>query len=418
MQTAIEYINYFVALLFCFCYSYQFLYMIISIFHKPVKFRKAKQENRYAFMIAGRNEEKVIANLIESIMRQTYPTELIDVYVCADNCTDNTAVVAEAAGAIVYERFNKKKVGKGYALDFLFGKVREMCGDEYYAGYFIFDADNLLDKRYVAEMNKAYCAGHKVITSYRNSKNYGDNWISAGYGQWFLREARQMNNVRMILGTSCAVSGTGFYVSQEIINRIGGWKYFLLTEDIQFSIDCVLHGEKIAYCHTAKYYDEQPVKFVDSWHQRMRWTKGYLQVFKKYGKRLIKGLFGTNGFSCFDMSMNIMPAIVLSIFSTCINVVTMLLSLLVLKQDLAGVLWSAAQSVINSYAMLLVVGLVTCLTEWKSIRCKGWKKLLYCLTFPLYTFTYLPIAIAALFAKVEWKPIRHTDTKSIEDMKK
>ncbi len=417
MQTAIEYINYFVALLFLICYAYQFFYIIVSLFKKPVKFKKAHQNKRYAFMIAARNEEAVIGNLIHSIMMQTYPSELIDVYVVADNCTDETAFEAERAGAIVYERFNKTKVGKGYALDFLFSKVQEMCGDEYYDGYFIFDADNLLDKRYVAEMNKAMCSGHKIVTSYRNSKNFDSNWISSGYALWFLREAKHLNNVRLILGTSCAVSGTGFLISSEIVRRNGGWKFFTLTEDIEFSIHSILQGEKIGYCHAAKYYDEQPTTFVASWNQRIRWTKGYLQVFKKYGKQLLRGFFGTNAFSCYDMSMTIMPACILTLFSFFVNVATIILSLITGSEPLL-VIRSTLESIGNSYLMMLMVGTVACISEWKEIRSPAWKKILYCFTFPLFMFTYVPIAITAIFSKVEWKPIKHGDTKSIDDMNK
>ena len=417
IETIIRYINYFVCLLFIVCYSYQFFYIVVSFFRKPVKFRKAEQNKRYAFMIAARNEEAVIANLIRSIQKQTYPAELIDIYIVADNCTDNTAKVATEAGAVVFERFNKELVGKGYALDELFAKVQDMCGDTYYDGYFIFDADNLLDKRYVAEMNKAFCAGHKIITSYRNSKNYGDNWISAGYALWFLREAKHLNNVRMILGTSCAVSGTGYLVANEIIRRNNGWKFFLLTEDIEFSIDSVLHDDKIAYCHAAKYYDEQPTKLVASWHQRMRWTKGYMQVIGKYGKRLVKGLFGVNGFSCFDMSMAIMPATILTLFSFFVNLVTIVVSLVTGSEPL-GVLKSSLESIFNSSLMMFGVGFVATVAEWKEIRCPWWQKILYMFTFPLFMFTYVPIAITAMFSKVEWKQIKHSDSKSIEQMEK
>lgn len=419
MGTFIQYINYFVALLFVVCYSYQFFYIAVAFLKKPVRFKRAEQTKRYAFMLAARNEQAVIGNLIDSIKQQTYPAELIDIYVCADNCTDNTAKVAREAGATVFERFNKEQVGKGYALDFLFSKIHELSGDSYYDGYFIFDADNLLDKRYVAEMNKAMCAGHRIVTSYRNSKNFDTNWISSGYALWFLREAKHLNNVRMMLGTSCAVSGTGFLVSSEVIRENGGWKFFLLTEDIEFSIHSVINNEKIAYCNAAKYYDEQPTRFKDSWNQRSRWAKGYIQVFQKYGKDLLRGLFGPNGFSCFDMTMAIMPAVILTTFSVFVNVVTMILALCTGGWGaLAAIIWSCLEAMRNSILMLFFVGLLICISEWKEIRCAGWKKLMFCFTFPLFMSTYIPIAITTLFRKVEWKQIKHEDVKSISDMNK
>ena len=91
-----------------------------------------------------------------------------------------------------------------------------------------------------------------------------------------------------VLGTSCAVSGTGFFFSRRIIEKYGGWKFFLLTEDIQFTVDNVLSEKKIGYCQGAMLYDEQPVTFQQSFRQRMRWAKGFFQVFHRYGPTCLK----------------------------------------------------------------------------------------------------------------------------------
>ena len=148
----------------------------------------------------------------------------------------------------------------------------------------------MLDVNYFREMNKTFDNGAVASTSYRNSKNYDSNWISAGYAVWFLREAKFLNQARLTLNTSCAVSGTGFFVSAKIIERNGGWKWHLLTEDIEFSANSILEGERISYTPTAVLYDEQPVTFRDSWNQRFRWAKGFYQVFWHYGARLAKGI--------------------------------------------------------------------------------------------------------------------------------
>ena len=419
MQNVVSFLNYLVCLLFVLCYSYQLFYIAVSLFKKPVKFPKADKLNRFAVMICGRNEEAVIGNLVDSIKNQHYPAELIDVYVCADNCTDNTAIVARDAGAIVFERFNKEKIGKGYALNFLFKRVFETSGMDYYDGYLVFDADNLLDKRYVREMNKALNTDLVAATSYRNSKNYETNWISAGYALWFLREAKYLSNARMILGSSCAVSGTGFMISKKIIKENNGWHYYLLTEDIEFSIDTILKGYKIGYCPTAVFYDEQPEKFSVSWNQRIRWVKGYMQVLKNYGKRIMQGIFGTNGFSCYDMAMNLMPAFYLSMASTAINVASFVISVIAAQGQLLGVLLSLGQLISTTYSLMFLVGAITTFTEWKNIKCKGWKKILYMFTFPLFIFTFIPVTIWAItFGKADWKPIKHGVQKSIQDMDK
>ena len=64
------------------------------------KFKPAKKNHKYAIVIAARNEENVIGNLLDSINKQDYPKELLTTFVVADNCTDNTAKIARNHGAI------------------------------------------------------------------------------------------------------------------------------------------------------------------------------------------------------------------------------------------------------------------------------------------------------------------------------
>ena len=382
----------------------------------------AKKMHRYGVIIAARNESLVITNLIESIKQQNYPAELIDIFVIADNCTDNTADIARSAGAIVYERFNTNLVGKGFALDYLFNCINNDYGSSYYDGYFIFDADNLLDKNYIREMNKVFDSGYNVITSYRNSKNFGTNWITAGYSLWFLRESKFLNNSRMILNTSCAISGTGFLINSSIVRKNRGWKFHLLTEDIEFSVVNAIEGEKIGYCEKATLYDEQPYTFIQSWNQRLRWSKGFYQVMLKYGSSLLKKIFTKNGFSlsCYDMFMTIAPATFISLFCVIVN------SFLIIDGLFDFYTWyfllpiakkAILFSFLNCYTILFIMGLLTTITEWNSIKCKNYQKILYTFTFPIFIFTYVPISIVALFKQVEWKPITHSIVKSVEDMR-
>ncbi len=401
-------------------YAYQLFYVVAALWHdrKKQSIPQAGKLHKYAAVISARNESAVIGELVHSIKKQRYPAELLEVFVIADNCTDNTADVARSAGAIVFERMNRTQVGKGYALDYAFQRIANEFAEAKYDGYFIFDADNLLDPNYVAEMNKVFDSGYRVVTSYRNSKNFDSNWISAGSALWFLREAKFLNNSRMILGTNCAVSGTGFLVSSKVIEERGGWKYHLLTEDIQFSIDCAVEDERVGYCATAVFYDEQPVTFEQSWNQRLRWSKGFYQVFARYGKKLTLGVLKRHSFSCYDMLMTVAPAMLLTMASVAVNMFFFISAMLstpvalpIMKVTLASILSSFS----GFYFTLLFFGTVTVITEWKRINTTVGRKILYTFTFPLFIFTYIPIALVALFCKIEWKPIAHTISKSIEE---
>ncbi|UJL45237.1 glycosyltransferase family 2 protein [Virgibacillus sp. NKC19-16] len=422
--TFINNLNFFMFILFTLLYSYKIVYILIAF--------KAKKDNKtvlgdvhsykYAVVIAARNEELVISELIKSIKKQKYPEEFIDIFVVADNCTDNTAQAATESGAIVRERFNKEQIGKGYALDYMFNIIKKEYASREYDGFLVLDADNLLDKNYVAEMNKTFNQGYRVITSYRNSKNYDQNWISSGYALWFLHEAEYLNLPRMTIHTSCAISGTGFLVDADLIKRNGGWIHHLLTEDIEFTVSEILNGEKIGYSRNAVFYDEQPITFKQSWNQRLRWAKGFYQVIGNYGKDLIVNIFKGNGnsFASYDMAMTIMPAMLIACASIVINGVFFfggLFEIFDQQKIIQATTIAMLKSVGGYYGILFIIGFITIVTEWKKIHCPGWKKVAYTFTFPLFMFTYLPIAIAALFKDVKWKPIAHTVVKSIDDVR-
>jgi cellulose synthase/poly-beta-1,6-N-acetylglucosamine synthase-like glycosyltransferase len=409
-------INYILSIAFTICYLYQFIYILAPIFKKNKPLPPATVMHRYGVLISARNEESVIANLIDNIHEQNYPRDLVTVFVVADNCSDDTAKVARDAGAVVYERFNKKEVGKGYALDFLLTRISEDYAKDAFDGFFVFDADNLLDENYIAEMNKTFSQGHKIITSYRNSKNYDANWISAGYSLWFIRESQFLNNSRMLLGTSCAIGGTGFLMHRDVVEKNGGWKFHLLTEDIEFSVHSIISGERIAFCKNAVLYDEQPTDFRQSWRQRLRWAKGFLQVFQKYGAALTKSVFKQKSFSSYDMLMIIIPAIFLTMFSVLINI-TAIIAGSMLGYDVTEVASSLLWTFVNGYALLFAIGLITLISEWKRIHCRPFNKIMYLFSFPLFQFTYIPIALAALFGKVEWKPIIHKEVKTLAEVR-
>ena len=162
--------------------NYKAVYVVTGLFTTR-KFLPAKKLHKYAVLVAARNEEKVIGHLIDSIRSQDYPAELVTIFVVADNCSENdrTAEIARQKGAVCYERHDTEHRTKGFALQFLVECIRRDYGIESFDGYFLFDADNLLNEDFISRMNEAFDAGEKIITSYRNTKNFGDNWISASY---------------------------------------------------------------------------------------------------------------------------------------------------------------------------------------------------------------------------------------------
>ena len=398
-------VNLIVGVLFFLLYFYQIVYFFIPFLKKDKPHKETKM-HRYAVLISARNEETVIGTLVQSLHHQDYPQELVDIYVVADNCTDNTAAAAKDAGAVVFVRNDMEKVGKGYALDYALGRIFSEKGEDFYDGFMVFDADNILDTNYISAMNRTFSDGHKIITSYRNSTNYGTNWITAGYALWYVRESAFLNHPRMLMGSGCAISGTGFLVHKDVIKRVGGWKFFLLTEDIEFSIANAIAGEKIAFCHDAVLYDEQPTTFKQSWTQRLRWARGFLQVFGKYGIKLWRNIFSKNGRTAYDMSMTIMPGIFAMLVVLIFDIIGAAMAINH-GENIFPILLSLLQWACGVYLSLFLMGFVTTVSERRRIHTSKWKKLKYLFTFPIFQFTYMPISVVALFKNVEWEPTKH-----------
>lgn len=419
-MTPIVVFNSIVALVFFLCFLYQGVFFLVGLFRGEVKIPPAKKQHRYAFFIAAHNEEAVIANLVKSIREQDYPTELIDIFVVADACTDDTARAAREAGAIVYERNDLSRKGKSWVMDYGFDRILKEYPGRHEA-FFIFDADNLLARDYVSVMNDAFDQGYLVLTSYRNSKNFGSSWISAANATWFMREARYLNNARMICKTSCAVSGSGYLVSAKIIQGMHGWDFHTLTEDIQFATFCAIHGVRIGYA-PAEFFDEQPITLKASIKQRMRWTKGFYQVLFTYGSHMLTSIAKFRRFAAYDMLMVIGPAMLLTLLCLMVNATFIVVGglshgFLATSAEIEMAIGSVIMMLASMYVTFLSMGLFTTITEWGHIHCpRRWRVFANLFTFPIFMFTYVPLTVAALFLKVDWVPTPHDVSVTLDEV--
>lgn len=465
VKSIIAVINYIWAVI-SFLYKYRSVYTITGVFATR-KFKKAKNYHKYAILVAARNEEAVIGRLIESIKNQDYKGEPVKIFVVADNCTDNTADVARELGAICYERTDSEHRTKGFALQYLVECIRKDYGIESFEGYFIFDADNLLKKDYISHMNDSFDLGEKIITFYRNTKNFDDNWISASYAIHWLRTIRNEHRARSVFHLATRIQGTGFLFANELIKD--GWNYTGLTEDRAFCADAVAKGYKISYNNDAQFYDEQPVSIKIAMRQRIRWAKGHLQAFAETGPTLFKHMFYTGGaanreekfanapwyqkvlnnirlrFISFDMLTVVFPRSLGSVIKRWL--VYLLRTALILGGGLTvtvndgpeflrrllkllGVTVNSQKGVAIAWLLLFTLswiligyfnGIITAIyifvMEHKRIKHIRWyKKLWYCFTFPLFDLMGRVSFCIALFIKVEWKPIPHNASISIDQI--
>ena len=390
---------------------YQLVFALLA-YIKPVKKKKIiDKKHKFMAIISARNEEKVIENLIESLKLQIYPKNKIDIYVIADNCTDNTAGVAKDAGAIVYERFDETKKSKGYALEWFFEKVLQEFPDKYDA-FCVFDADNIVAPNFFSKMNEKLCEGEKIVQGYRDIKNAEDNWLSANGAIFYWTLNRIYHYSRYKLGLSSFVQGTGFMVSMDVIKEQDGWHTRSLTEDIEFSFTQIARGYKIGWANEAVVYDEQTTGFVQTWNQRLRWAVGNFQSMKICVPKLVK-------------SKKITPIIIdgliylSSIPILFISVLTALFTLIefsaLTSRELYSVLNKQLITTLLFVALSIIQVTVVLALDKKSLK-KAWKGII---TYPVFlVFTYVVNLSAVFNQKLTWKPIEHVKSMKISEIQK
>lgn len=385
-------------------------YAVIALagLHKNKKFRKSGEQHKFAAVIAARNEEAVIENLIESLKLQNYPRELLDIYVVADNCTDNTALVAKQAGATVFERFNKVEVGKGYVLRYAFDKFIEEDAD--YDAYCIFDADNVVDREFISVMNDALDSGVEVAQGYRDMKNASDTWVSGGHALFYWMENRFFNSARSFLGLSATINGTGFMVASSLIKEIG-YNTSTCTEDIEYSLQCVLAGRRVGWVPDARVYDEQPVTLSQSMRQRLRWTNGLIQCYRRYAGPLAKKVIDKPDWVTIDMLIYLLssPAMLFGMIATVMSGFFVLFRIF----DPMGTVMNFGFLFLGAFVGFWLIGFFTMLLEGKLS-----KDLFRAVAgYPIFNILWVPIYISCLFRKkVEWKPIIHMRNISISEI--
>ena len=388
---------------------YQFIISLCSFVKIKEKPLKEDKQHRFMTIIPAHNEEKVVANLVESLKKLDYPKDLYDIYVIADNCTDKTAEVAKKAGVIVYERFDEAHKTKGHALQwFLAQKIEE---DAPYDAFCIFDADNIVDENFLKVMNKKLCQGEEVVQGYKDIKNPSDSWVSAGYAIFYWTMHRFYHLARYNIGLSPLMNGTGFMVKFDVI-KPQGWNTKTLTEDIEFSLKRIIEGKKLGWARDAIVYDEQPVGFKQSWTQRSRWTVGHMQCLKEYTKPLAEAVVKNKTVMNFDGLLYMLgttPMLILTMVLVIVNIV------LFATGAMSGLDFTIQmlKYIIPTLLVLPFMGLVVLYLEKKPIKpmIKG------LLTYPIFMGSWLLINIKCLFKRdTEWKKIDHVNDKKIEDL--
>ncbi len=383
-------------------YMLYFGIIAIGVFLKNKKIQKSDVKRRFAILVPARNEERVIRNLLISLKNQNYDKRKYDIFVLPNNCTDETEKICNIEEVNIM-KFEEKITSKGDVLKLAFSKINDEFKN--YDSFLIFDSDNVVHPDFISKMNDAYNSGYKVAQGYRDSKNPSDTWISNTHSLYYWLQNFFFNKARMNLGKSCFLNGTGMMISREFIEE-NGYNVFTITEDIELTVQCAIKNVKILFVEDAITYDEQPLKFGDSYKQRKRWSKGMLECLKIYNKDISKRVL--KKFEILDAGILIISPI-MQIVGTLFYIVYGILGIM---EKLNINYSSKLIYIVVSYLAMIVVSSIITKFAKKEIR----KNIKGILLLPVFIFSWIPINFEAVLKKqVKWESIEHSRIISIEN---
>ena len=361
---------------------------------------------RIAVLIPARDESAVIEGLLKSLQRQTIALRPEDIYVIVEDKADPTVQICRKYQNTVLLRENLRHQRKGYALDEAIKQI--LHRDKKYDLYFVFDADNILDKHYIQEMLQTYYQGYEIATGYRESKNGNANVIAAVSSLTFTMVNVMSNRRRAERGSNIIFSGTGLYVAGDLIEEWKGWPFHSLTEDYEMSLYATLHGISTFYNEAAVFYDEQPTNYRQTVAQRVRWIKGYFSARKKYIPLIKARKRGNNMGSIIKERIGVKPVIwaILGVLAILLGIVVELFWL-----GKAELIWALLLMVLAGIYVILALITVE-LIKRERLDLSPALRLKVVLFNPIYLVSYIPCAVMALLKRnVAWIKIQHGKKK-------
>ena len=366
-------------------------------------------EKKIAVIMAAHNEEAVIGQLVENLNALDYPKELYDIYVIADNCSDNTAKVAADAGAIVCKRTHPTKKSKGFALEWMFEKLFAM--DKKYDAVAIFDADNLVHPAFLKEMNNRLMKGDKIIQGYLDAKNPYDTWVAGTFAIAFWVIDHISHLAKTNIGLSAVLGGTGMCITTDVLQKYG-WRATCLTEDMEFTMKSLAEGIKTTWAHDAIVYDEKPLTFMQSWNQRKRWAQGQFDVAHRFIPKMLKEGIRRRDIRILDGCIYLLQPhfLMISTFFIVISYIQLAFPPFYtnIYRFMPGELMTAIM--LGQYILPMII-----LIKIRA-KLKAW---FYMLLYPVFIYTWIPIIFLGFIHRNEheWSHTKHTRAMSYDELK-
>jgi glycosyltransferase involved in cell wall biosynthesis len=235
---------------------------------------------RTAIVMPAHNEASVIVHALRSIVPQLLKTDRL--IVVADNCTDDTAVIAAAEGAETIARADPTRRGKGYALDFGIRHLEADAPDV----VIIIDADCHVMPGAIDRLARVCLKSARPVQAlYLMFAPEGAAFMTRiGEFAWTVK-----NHVRPLglhhLGLPCQLMGTGMAFPWSRI-RTATLATGHIVEDLKLGVELARGGAPPLFCPQALVKSPFPSSDEGIQSQRARWEHGYLSVILSDAPRM------------------------------------------------------------------------------------------------------------------------------------
>ncbi len=238
---------------------------------------------RVVVVVPAHDEEANIARTVASLRACVGEGARARVVVIADNCSDATAQRAREAGADVFERFDKEKRGKGYALDFAFTRLIAE-GEE---RFLVVDADTLVAPTLIDEASAAFDDGADAVQARYGVLNAGESLRTRlmSVALFAFNVLRPRGRER--LGLSCGISGNGFGLTRATLEAVPYACAASIVEDLEYHIRLVEAGKRVRFLDRTQVLADMPSGREASATQRARWEGGRFLMIRESAPRLL-----------------------------------------------------------------------------------------------------------------------------------
>lgn len=261
---------------------------------------RTEARRRFRFIVPAHNESAGIASTVVSLLGVDYPSELFEVVVVADNCEDDTAEQARAAGAIVLERHDKERRGKGYALLLAFSQLPPEVD-----AVVVVDADTLVSSNILRAFAARRDLGALAIQADYAVRNPNAAWrtrlIAIAFGAFHIVRSRARERLRL----SCGLRGNGMCFAASVFAEVPH-EAFSIVEDVEYGLRLGEAGHRVHYADEAHVYGEMVSTAAAASSQRRRWEEGRKELVRRNGRRLLMAGIKKKDRILFDLAVDLL----------------------------------------------------------------------------------------------------------------